>query len=243
MFRKSKLVPAALCLLAVGALGAQSNPPAVLQIKAGEVAAHVSPMLYGLMTEEINYSYDGGLYGELLRNRNFKEDAQNPVHWQLVQESGGSGSMALDAGQGLNEAIPASLKLTIVSAGGRQQVGVANEGFWGIPVRPTSRYRASFYAKAAPGFNGPLTVAVTSNDGATTQASARVAGLTGDWKKYQVTLSTGKVAASAERRLVISTNHAAPCGWASCRCFRRHTPTGPTATARTSCNCWPHFSS
>ena len=71
MFRKSKLAPAALCLLAVGALWARGNGPAVLQIKAGEAAAHVSPMLYGLMTEEINYSYDGGLYGELVRNRNF----------------------------------------------------------------------------------------------------------------------------------------------------------------------------
>ena len=29
----------------------------------------VSPMLYGLMTEEINYAYDGGLYAELIRNR------------------------------------------------------------------------------------------------------------------------------------------------------------------------------
>ena len=33
--------------------------------------AKVSPMLYGLMTEEINYSYDGGLYAELIQNRTF----------------------------------------------------------------------------------------------------------------------------------------------------------------------------
>jgi alpha-N-arabinofuranosidase len=167
----------------------------------------VSPMLYGLMTEEINYSCDGGLYGELARNRNFKEDAQNPVQWQLIQE-GGTGSMALDVGQGFNEAVPASLKPTIAAASGKQQVGVANEGFWGMPVRPNSRYRALFYAKAGPGFNGPLTVAITSNDGATTQASARVTGLTGFWKKYEVILTTGKVAASAENRLMISANQA-----------------------------------
>ena len=29
----------------------------------------VSPRLYGLMTEEINHCYDGGLYAELIRNR------------------------------------------------------------------------------------------------------------------------------------------------------------------------------
>ena len=32
-------------------------------------------MLYGLMTEEINYAYEGGLYAELIRNRSFKADA------------------------------------------------------------------------------------------------------------------------------------------------------------------------
>jgi alpha-N-arabinofuranosidase len=35
-------------------------------------------MLYGLMTEEINFAYEGGLYGELIRNRSFKADAVVP---------------------------------------------------------------------------------------------------------------------------------------------------------------------
>ncbi|MGD0410736.1 MAG: hypothetical protein ABSC18_03470 [Verrucomicrobiota bacterium] len=34
--------------------------------------AKISPTFYGLMTEEINYSYDGGLCGELIQNRIFK---------------------------------------------------------------------------------------------------------------------------------------------------------------------------
>jgi hypothetical protein len=36
----------------------QTNP--VLNIDASKVTTHVSPTLYGLMTEEINYSYEGG---------------------------------------------------------------------------------------------------------------------------------------------------------------------------------------
>ena len=36
--------------------------PAVLHIKADQAKADVSSMLYGLMTEEINHSYDGGLF-------------------------------------------------------------------------------------------------------------------------------------------------------------------------------------
>jgi alpha-N-arabinofuranosidase len=179
----------------------------VLQIKADQVAAHVSPMLYGLMTEEINFSYDGGLYAELVRNRSFKEDAKEPVHWQLVQEQGGTGSMSLDPSQPFNGAIPTSLKLTVTKAAATQRVGIANEGFWGIPVKPNTRYRASFYAKAE-GFAGPIRVALVSNDGATVHASAQVPRVTGSWKKYEVILTTRAAKPSAENRLVISAGSA-----------------------------------
>ena len=47
-------------------------------IDAGRPAGNVSPRLYGLMTEEINHSYDGGLYAELIRNRAFLDDARSP---------------------------------------------------------------------------------------------------------------------------------------------------------------------
>ena len=203
----AKLAPIALCAFLTGLPGALRGQPAgtaVLQIKAGQVAAHVSPTLYGLMTEEINYSYDGGLYAELVRNRSFKEDPKEPVHWQLVQEQGGTGAIALDPSQPFNDAIATSLKLTVTQATGNQRVGIANEGFWGIPVRPNTRYRASFYAKAAPGFSGPLTVAIAAIAGATVHASARVPRVTGTWQKYEVALTTGKAGPSLENRLVIS---------------------------------------
>jgi alpha-N-arabinofuranosidase len=44
---------------------------AKLTIHADQPVSKVSPTLYGLMTEEINYSYDGGLYAEMVRNRTF----------------------------------------------------------------------------------------------------------------------------------------------------------------------------
>ena len=199
-----KIIPVVFCTLLVAARG-QAADAVVLQIKADQVAAHVSPMLYGLMTEEINFSYDGGLYAELVRNRSFKEDAKEPVHWQLVQEQGGAGTMALDPSQPFNDAIATSLKLTVTKAG---RVGIANEGFWGIPVKPNTRYRASFYAKAGEGFSGPIRIAMVSNDGATVHASAQVPRVTGSWKKYEAVLTTGAAKPSAESRLVISTGSA-----------------------------------
>ena len=59
------------------AVFAQSGLPTV-QIQADKVTAKMPPTFYGLMTEEINYSYEGGLYGELIRNRTFKADAIQP---------------------------------------------------------------------------------------------------------------------------------------------------------------------
>src|SRR5436190_13108151 len=52
--------------------------------------ANVSPMLYGLMTEEINHAYDGGLYAELIRNRIFKDNKNAPEAWSLVRSDSAS---------------------------------------------------------------------------------------------------------------------------------------------------------
>ena len=77
-----------------------------LTINADHAVSKVSPRLYGLMTEEINFSYEGGIYGELIRNRTFKANGQNPVFWSPV----GDTSLALDTNQPLNEALNLSLK-------------------------------------------------------------------------------------------------------------------------------------
>ena len=172
----------------------------VLQIDAGKVTGQVSPTLYGLMTEEINYSYEGGLYGELIRNRTFKANAQNPIFWNAV----GDGVISLDTNQPLNAALNISLKLDASKASKDSPVGIANSGFWGIPVRSNTTYHASFYAKGKH-FSGSLTVVLESADGKNVFASATVPKISGKWKKYEVALTTGNVETSKDNRLVIST--------------------------------------
>jgi alpha-N-arabinofuranosidase len=203
--------------LASGALPAQpaaavASPAAepadpVLRISADKAGPKVSPILYGFMTEEINFSYDGGLYAELVRNRTFMDNAQDPVHWSLVKDADAAGTIALDHTQPLNAVLPVSLKLDITAGGPKQRVGIANEGYWGMAVRPETTYHASFYAKTSPGFAGSLAVSLESVNGATVFARATVTGLAGGWKKYEVTLTTGKaITPSAGNRLVILAN-------------------------------------
>ena len=149
-----------------------------ITIDAGAPSGKVSPLFAGLMTEEINHAYDGGLYAELVHNRAFLDDATSPVHWSIVQTGGAAATMALDRGEPLNQSIPTSLRLDVTQASSTGPAGVVNGGYWGIPVKPNTRYRASFYAKTAAGFAGPVTVSIQSDDGRTTYASASVTGIT-----------------------------------------------------------------
>ncbi len=239
-------------LLVLGLWSFASTSPVTLTVRVDQSGPKIDPIFYGLMTEEINYSYDGGLYGELIRNRIFQDRpiaqgrggrggttnpagaqpaapaaAQNPpptpspaaqappanpavvknpnlINWWLLTSSGAAGEIDIDTMDPVNTiALKNSLRLDIKSAGAGQRVGVANDGYWGIPVRPNTTYTASFYAKASQGFSGPLTVAIEGNNG-TVYTSGLIRALTTEWKKHTLRIKTGQVQATAEARFVLS---------------------------------------
>jgi alpha-N-arabinofuranosidase len=190
-------------LLAFSVASIRAAGPTIM-IDASAAAGKVSPLFYGLMTEEINHSYDGGLYAELVRNRAFLDDVKTPAHWSVIQAEGAAATIALDTGEPLDATIGTSLRLDVSQASSGHAAGVANEGYWGIPVKPNTRYRGSFYAKAASGFNGPIDVSIQSTDGKTVYATAKVSGLTQAWKQYDVTLHTRSVTPTAAARYVLT---------------------------------------
>ena len=187
-------------------LWAAGTTEATLTVDAAHPSGTVSPLFYGLMTEEINHSYDGGLYAELVQNRAFLDSATAPVHWSVVEEEGSGATIALDPNRPLDRAIPTSLKLDVTKASADHPAGFANDGYWGIPVKPDTEYRASFYAKAAPGFDGSVTVSIQSDDGGTIYARGEVAGLSQGWKRYDVTLTTGELTETTKARYVLTTD-------------------------------------
>jgi alpha-N-arabinofuranosidase len=176
-----------------------------LQIDLGSITGRVNPAFSGLMTEEINHSYDGGLYAELVRNRTFQDDAKNPVHWSLLQ-SGKEAWIGLDPDHPLSCALKTSLRLDAQGASPANRVGISNDGWWGIPVRPSTAYRLSFYARTDGPSTGTLKVSIESTDGSTTFAAAKVPGVGGEWRRYSATLVTAKdIPVSSANRLVIAT--------------------------------------
>jgi len=91
----------------------------------------------------------------------FKASTNQVRFWKTV----GDAEMSLDTGTPLNDALKVSLKLDAAKATKNSPAGIANGGYWGIAVKPRTTYQGSFYAKAANGFNGSLTVAIVSADG------------------------------------------------------------------------------
>ncbi|GAC1424611.1 MAG: hypothetical protein NVSMB7_00650 [Chitinophagaceae bacterium] len=158
------------------------------------------------MTEEINYSYDGGLYAELIRNRVFKDNPKNPDYWSVIKDDGSNDSIKLDNQQPINDALTVCALLNVAQPGKR--AGIANAGFWGIPVKPNTLYQGSFYAKTDnPG--KPLSISIESNDGKSTYASAKVTGISNQWQRYTFTLTTaGDVQPTADSRFVIAVTGA-----------------------------------
>ena len=207
-----------------------AQSPVALTVNVDRPGAKIDPIFYGLMTEEINYSYDGGLYAELIRNRIFQDrpiaprgrgrggDAPSPpanpavaknpnlINWWLVADSGAVGDIDIDTNDPVNTtALKNSLRLDIKSVAAGQRVGVANDGYWGIPVKPNTTYTASFYVKASQGFKGTLTVAIEGNNGVVF-ASGTVTNPPSAWRRIALKITTGKVQPTADARFVLSAS-------------------------------------
>ena len=77
-----------------------------ITVHTDQAGPTLSPTQFGAFLEEISHSGDGGIYAELVRNRDLKESSSSPAYWSAVQDRGASATIALDASQPLNTANP-----------------------------------------------------------------------------------------------------------------------------------------
>ena len=174
--RIARTLLAANLAITSAALGQQA---ATLAIDLAQVKAKVSPQLYGLMTEEINYSYDGGLYAELVRNRTFRSDWTGVLNWFVVEKGSSSAKIGVDSATGPSAALTNSGKLEVTKADANNPAGVLNEGYWGIAVRPNTEYTASFFSKSDKDTPLPVQIALVSSRICTSTNTRRV----GQWPR------------------------------------------------------------
>ena len=190
------------CALALGAATASFAQSAhVMDVNTKKAGATVQNTMYGLFFEDINYAADGGLYGELVKNRSF-EFPQNFMGWQTF------GNVELK-GDGPFERCPHYVVLSDPQHVERR-TGLVNEGYFGIGVNKGEEYRFTVWAKAPKG-TGRITVQLI--DPATMGerqefASAKVDVKSADWQKYEVRLKANQTNNKAQLRIFLDGRNA-----------------------------------
>ena len=180
---------------------------AQLDIDVTKIVSPVSPTLYGLMTEEINHSYDGGLYAEMIQNRAFHTDWEGEPPWDLIRRGNAVAVKQIDKTTGPSEVLSYSMKLTVGEASAGNEAGLTNPGYWGYGMRPDTTYSGSLYARVTDAGIGPITVRMVNNATGAVEAQAQVEIRAGAWARYEYKLTTGKISPSTANHLEFTVNH------------------------------------
>src|ERR1700677_2725994 len=146
MKRKRSLFPtigAALALLAANpAAGA-----ATLTIDAGHPGAAISPTMWGIFFEDINFGADGGLYAEMVKNRSF-EFPDPMMGWIKISPSLAEGDLSVRDDDPLTPANPHYLRM---HSEGSALFGISNLGFRRMGVSRDESYNFSVDVRGLAG--------------------------------------------------------------------------------------------
>lgn len=146
---------AAICLFALclSAFAQEPGSPATasVEVRLDQPAKAISPDLWGIFFEDLSHAADGGLYAEMVQNRSFDFGPTDRTEWtalsfwETIQRDGGKGWAAIDASWPIHPNNPQYAILHIDDP--RGDVGLANAGFDGIPVREGESYDVSLFAR------------------------------------------------------------------------------------------------
>lgn len=184
------------CIIAASSLLGAYAQPHTFDVNTKKVGAAVQPTMYGIFFEDINYAADGGLYGELVKNRSF-EFPDALMGWKAF----GKFEVKND---GPFERCPHYVVLNY-SGHNDTATGLQNEGYFGIGIEKDEEYRFTVWAKTV---SGDANVEVSLVDESTMEehqefatAELKVSG--NEWKKYELILKSSKTVQKANLRLLL----------------------------------------
>jgi alpha-L-arabinofuranosidase len=189
-----------------------------LSVDVGHPAHSISPRMYGIFFEDINFGGDGGLNAELVKNGSF-EFPRPLMGWeergatQSVpgrEQGARSQELRVESADRIIEVLdkdpafsanPHYLRITAQAAGG---AAIANEGFRGMGVRAGERYLFSTHARASGDWAASIRLALISRDG-TELAAAELRDIGGEWSQHSAVLVSSQT--DAEAQLVIALSN------------------------------------
>src|ERR1700760_4300669 len=111
--------------LAVTVLSSVSGPAITITVQADKPGAVINPAMWGAFFEDINFGADGGLYGELVKNRSF-EFPDPLMGWIKISPSLAHGELSVRDDDPFDPANPHYIRIESSAAA---PFGVSNEGF------------------------------------------------------------------------------------------------------------------
>jgi alpha-L-arabinofuranosidase len=159
----------------------------------------ISPDLFGLFFEDINYAADGGLYAELVQNRSFEYNPAerrewNPLSfWEYLTPGFSYGKISVETSSPLNANNPHYVVLDVEYVGnysqnkGQSGVGIKNYGFDGIVVKKGDLYDLSIFIRQLSAEPVAVSASLQTTKG-TILTEETFTTSSGDWKKYTATL-------------------------------------------------------
>lgn len=193
----------AITILCAGLCFFLSTTAAAQSATAKGNSKKISPDLFGLFFEDINYSADGGLYAELVQNRSFE---YNPTErrewhplsfWEYTNPGFSYGQISVETAEPLHSNNPHYVVLNVEHVGheekytGESGVGLKNPGFDGIVVRAGERYKFSLLAKQLSA--APITLKISlQNRKGDILAQSSFSTASKEWKKYTTTLTSSQ---------------------------------------------------
>ena len=168
----------------------------VLDVNTKKLGAPIQSTMYGIFFEDINFAADGGLYGELVKNRSF-EFPQHLMGWQAF----GCVDVKDD---GPFARCPHYVELS--DPGHRdRRTGLVNEGYFGIGVKKGEQYRFSVWAKS-PKSKATIRVQLideNSMDEHQEFAEQKLDITSTQWQKYTLTLTSKRTMKKAKLRIFL----------------------------------------
>jgi len=168
-----------------------------MEVNTKKPGAPIQPTMYGIFFEDINFAADGGLYGELVKNRSF-EFPQHLMGWQTF------GCVDVEDDDAPFERCPHYIVLSDPGHKERRS-GVVNEGFFGIGVTEGEAYRFSVWAKAPKG-NAAIRVQLIDENSMEEKqefVEQEIAITSKKWQKYTVTMTSPKTDKQAKLRIFL----------------------------------------
>jgi alpha-L-arabinofuranosidase len=172
-----------------------------IAVDAARPTHPISPRLFGIFFEDINFAGDGGLNAELVKNGSF-EFPQSLMGWSRVGERSSEGGVRVaDEGPAF-AANPHYLSISATAP--NKGAAIANEGFRGIGVHVGEPYVFSLWARAGDGGTAGLRVALVA-PGGKALATAELRGIGSQWAEHRATLTPSDTAAKARLMLSATT--------------------------------------